>query len=620
MSHLSSSVFAQANVTRSLLLLACVLLPPPLPSSVLRTAPSGERTGVPDAPLSTAHSALAPSEAVSLGAGAPLPLPVFATAAIATIIAPGPRVAAASILLLLLPGTSAQTLAPQPRPGGDDVALAQNASSAAAAPEKNASLAVAVTADTTPPPPLPPPPTIAVHTNLTVVALIILLVALLVVIGLVARRCCCYVTAIYSDLEAAAAKAAAAEAAGRSIALSVAVSGWGEEQGGAGGKEKHAVYTLETVASCVAADSGAPVTHTCTTQRRYNEFVTLHAQLAQPLGLPAAFPVSEPSFLGDEQPTNLGSLEAYLRRAVEAAGEAPPPQLCAFLCVDTAKLRGAAMATAEAERPATEGMLSKVTGLLSNMKRGGVAIKLLDGLYETQEPPAAPRPDGCYSASHQSGGRGTGDWDEDYRADRRCFRGVGLLLLLLLGVLLLATAIYFACVGAASAGVDTVLYAGAVLYVSTVLFVGTELYHRKAATTKAIDEACREMQRNRTGSYSDPRGCGPCTYVCFFIVTIVGMLSGLLDRWLGACGGGDTEVGGGLLDLACIWRQLLLALPGAACCCCCCLCELVFAGIMLYIGTVQYIGTVLYLVGTVRDVSIAFYVVLFIAAVLAMRK
>ena len=203
---------------------------------------------------------------------------------------------------------------------------------------------------------------------------------------------------------------------------------------------------------------------------------------------------------------------------------------------------------------------------------------------------------------------------------------MGLLLLLLLGVLLLATAIYFACVGAASAGVDTVLYAGAVLYVSTVLFVGTELYHRKAATTKAIDEACREMQRNRTGSYSDPRGCGPCTYVCFFIVTIVGMLSGLLDRWLGACGGGDTEVGGGLLDLACIWRQLLLALPGAACCCCCCLCEprtchvLVFAGIMLYFGTVQYIGTVLYLVGTVRDVSIAFYVVLFIAAVLAMRK
>ena len=121
-------------------------------------------------------------------------------------------------------------------------------------------------------------------------------------------------TAIYSDLEAAA-----AEAALRRIALSVAVSGWGEEQGGAGGKEKHAVYTLETVASCAAADSGAPVTHTCTTQRRYNEFVTLHAQLAQPLGLPAAFPVSEPSFLGDEQPTNLGSLEDYLRRAVEAA-------------------------------------------------------------------------------------------------------------------------------------------------------------------------------------------------------------------------------------------------------------------------------------------------------------
>ena len=179
--------------------------------------------------------------------------------------------------------------------------LAQNASSAAAALEKNASSAVAVTADTTAPPSLPPPPTIAVPTNLTVVALIILLVALLVVIGLVVRRCCCYVTAIYSDLEAAAAKAAAAEAAGRSIALSVAVSGWGEEQGGAGGKEKHAVYTLETVASCAAADSGAPVTHTCTTQRRYNEFVTLHAQLAQPLGLPAAFPVSEPSFLGDEQ-------------------------------------------------------------------------------------------------------------------------------------------------------------------------------------------------------------------------------------------------------------------------------------------------------------------------------
>ena len=203
---------------------------------------------------------------------------------------------------------------------------------------------------------------------------------------------------------------------------------------------------------------------------------------------------------------------------------------------------------------------------------------------------------------------------------------MGLLLLLLLGVLLLATAIYFACVGAASAGVDTVLYAGAVLYVSTVLFVGTELYHRKAATTKAIDEACREMQRNRTGSYSEPRGCGPCTYVCFFIITIVGMLSGLLDRWLGACGGGDTEVGGRLLDLACIWRQLLLALPGAACCCCCCLCEphtrfvLVFAGIILYLGTAQYVGTVLYLVGTVRDVSIAFYVVLFIAAVLAMRK
>ena len=173
---------------------------------------------------------------------------------------------------------------------------------------------------------------------------------------------------------------------------------------------------------------------------------------------------------------------------------------------------------------------------------------------------------------------------------------------------------------------DTVLYAGTVLYVSTVLFVGTELYNRKAAATKAIDEACREMQRNRTGSYSEPRGCGPCTYVCFFIITIVGMLSGLLDRWLGACGGGETEVGGGLLDLACIWRQLLLALPGAACCCCCCLCEprtchvLVFAGIMLYFGTVQYIGAVLYLAGTVRDVSIAFYVVLFIAAVLVMRK
>ena len=46
----------------------------------------------------------------------------------------------------------------------------------------------------------------------------------------------------------------------------------------------------------------------------------------------------------------------------------------------------------------------------------------------------------------------------------------------------------------------------------------------------------------------------------------------------------------------------------------------VFAGIILYLGTAQYIGTVLYLVGTVRDVSIAFYVVLFIAAVLAMRK
>ena len=189
--------------------------------------------------------------------------------------------------------------------------LAQNASSAAAALEKNASLAVAVTAD------------IAVPTNLTVVALIILLVALLVVIGLVVRRCRCYVTAIYSDLEAAAAKAAAAEAAGRSIALSVAVSGWGEEQGGAGGKEKHAVYTLETVASCAAADSGAPVTHTCTTQRRYNEFVTLHVQLAQPLGLPAAFPVSKPWFLGDEQPTRerAAKFEAYLRRAVEAAGE-----------------------------------------------------------------------------------------------------------------------------------------------------------------------------------------------------------------------------------------------------------------------------------------------------------
>ena len=79
------------------------------------------------------------------------------------------------------------------------------------------------------------------------------------------------------------------------------------------------------------------------------------------------------------------------------------------------------------------------------------------------------------------------------------------------------------------------------------------------------------------------------------------------------------------MDLACIWRQLLLALPGAACCCCCCLrepgtCVLVFAGIILYIGTMQYIGTVLYLVGTVLYVSIAFYVVLFIAAVLAMRK
>ena len=91
-------------------------------------------------------------------------------------------------------------------------------------------------------------------------------------------------------------------------------------------------------------------------------------------------------------------------------------------------------------------------------------------------------------------------------------------------------------------------------------------------------------------------------------------------------GWGYTEVGGGLLDLACIWRQLLLALPGAACCSCCCLCDphtcfvRVFAGIILYLGTAQYIGTVLYLVGTVRDVSIAFYVVLFIAAVLAMRK
>ena len=177
------------------------------------------------------------------------------------------------------------------------------------------------------------------------------------------------------------------------ISLEVRVGGHREAAGG------HTVYNVETLARCRAASSllgeAAPAAaRACAAERRYSEFLRLHALLAPLLPqLPAAFPVPKSFFHGEQlRRERAAAFHAYLHLVLAAAPPLPPPPLCAFLAIDLDELRAAAAAAAaEAEEavkrpaallPAAQGdqgaevagepssLAARVTGLVSNLLGG----------------------------------------------------------------------------------------------------------------------------------------------------------------------------------------------------------------------------------------------------------